>query len=466
MKENLLISLCKNIEMHFFWFNTLQQCMDATDGMGFLAFDLSVHQDRILVMSKQAFKILRLPVADFFYLPVETYIDPLPKNPEFWSILKEKKSVSDYNLQLSCQGKKTSVCISTSPYRQEGLHIDGMVMLMNSINRMQKLASRFSTGTAKFTFDTIIGNSRRFQDVLTLSRNAAAHEGNILLLGESGSGKDVLAQAIHNGSLRSGGPFVALNCAALSKELIASELFGYEEGAFTGAKKGGSIGKLELANNGTLFLDEIGDMPMELQAVLLRVIEEQSFMRLGGNKVVKVNVRIIAATNQNLKRRITENKFRSDLFYRLSVVRINIPPLRERRDDILLLADYFIGNICARYGRRKLTLTPEAESYLVHYSWPGNVRELQNVLDGIVCTCTGTEVGIDILRAYLGEEKEQEPLITDTIINIRDERREMLEALSQCRGNRAKAAKMMNMSRSTFYRRMKEYGIDVPKHGI
>lgn len=460
-KTDFLIALCKNVEMHYFWFDTFQKTIEATEGVGVMSFDLSLNESKIIVMSKQMFQMLTIPEQECFYLQADKIIDPPPRNKEFWKILKERKIVSDYNIQLSCQNRRVSVCISTSLFCHDDFHIDGLTVIFSSYNRMQKLVSQYATGgTAKHTFDTIVGNSPAYISVLDLCHNASKHEGNVLLLGESGSGKDVLAQAIHNGSDRRGGPFIALNCAAFSKELIASELFGYEEGAFTGARKGGSVGKIELANHGTLFLDEIGDMPMELQAILLRVIEERCFTKIGGNKLIHVDVRIIAATNQNLTEAIRENRFRSDLFYRLSVVRIKVPPLRERREDIMILADYFIGNICARYGRRKITFTEEAEQCMLNYSWPGNVRELQNLLEGIICTCQSELVDVDMIKMYLMEEPKnvhQEQII---VTGVDDECRQMQAVMKKCRGNRTKAAELMNMSRSTFYRRLKEYGLD------
>jgi transcriptional regulator with PAS, ATPase and Fis domain len=201
--------------------------------------------------------------------------------------------------------------------------MDGLIIAINSMKRINTLLSKYSVNTARVTFDEILGKSDVFLATTDKCRVASKSGSHILLLGESGVGKDVLAQAIHNESHRRLQPFVALNCASLSKELISSELFGYEEGAFTGAKKGGNIGKFEMANNGTLFLDEIGDMPLDLQAFLLRVLEEKSFMKIGGNSPVHVDVRIIAATNKDLKKLIQQGRFREDLFYRLGIVRIH-----------------------------------------------------------------------------------------------------------------------------------------------
>ncbi|MCL4442129.1 MAG: sigma 54-interacting transcriptional regulator, partial [Firmicutes bacterium] len=204
---------------------------------------------------------------------------------------------------------------------------------------------------AKFTFDDLIGKNAAYLKTVQLAKTAANSSSNVLLLGESGTGKEVFAQAIHNAGCRANEPFIAINCAALPRDLIGSELFGYTEGAFTGAKKGGSPGKFELADGGTIFLDEIGEMPLEMQANLLRVLQEKTLVRIGGQQVIPVNVRVIAATNRNLMEEVEKKNFRSDLYYRLNVLTINMLPLRNRKDDILPLTSFFIEKINRRLGR-------------------------------------------------------------------------------------------------------------------
>ena len=302
-------------------------------------------------------------------------------------------------------------------------------------------------------------------ETIKRSKIAALSDSNILIQGESGVGKDVFAQAIHNASKRSHKPFVAINCAAFSKELIASELFGYESGAFTGAKREGSVGKFEIANHGTLFLDEIGDMPMEVQSVLLRVLEEKTFRKVGGNRLIEVDVRIIAATNKNLKELIEQKLFREDLFYRLSIIRINIPPLRNRGGDVYLFADYFIKNLCARMGKPDIKLSKSAMDFLGRYSWPGNIRELQNLLEGIISTHEETLIGEKEIHNYLGDYF-METAVEDKFAGVTpfdvfgiDEKEKFELALRKCRNNKTKAAEYLGLSRSTFYRRMQEFGM-------
>lgn len=351
------------------------------------------------------------------------------------------------------------MCVSSTNYTVPDIHTNVMVLILNSIGRIQRLASKQPVNSARFTFSSVIGDSESFQDAVRRAKNAAYSESSILLLGESGVGKDVLAQAIHNGSRRRKGPYVAVNCASFSKELISSELFGYEEGAFTGARRGGSIGKFELADNGTLFLDEIGDMPLDVQAVFLRALEERCFRKVGGAKIIRVNVRIIAATNKDLREKMSSGLFREDLFYRLGVVRIAIPPLRQRGEDVLLFAERYIKDICARQDRPLSRLTPEARSFFLSYQWPGNVRELRNLLEGIISTCGSTEIDLDTVIQYLEYEGSAVAAAPSVLYRMPSERERMAEALAAFHGNRQKAAQAMEMSRSTFYRRMKEYGL-------
>lgn len=458
--RNLTASICKNVELHLLWFNMLHDATDITEGMGFMALDQSNGENRLLSMSNEIFKMLGIPIDDYYYLRVEKYIDQFPKNREFWNIVENKIGVSDKTVRLICRGKPVDVCISTSIYREPKFHIDGLVIVFNSSSRIQRLASKCSGNVAHFCFDTIVGKNECFLEAIHRGENAAISESNVLLLGESGTGKDVVAQAIHNASFRRKGAFVAINCASFSKELITSELFGYEEGAFTGARRGGNIGKFELANNGTLFLDEIGDMPLDLQAVLLRTLEERSFMKVGGNRMINVNVRIIAATNKNLYEKMRNGLFREDLFYRLGVVRIKIPSLRQRENDVLLLSECFIKSICARQNRREVSLTPDAKRFFLSYQWPGNVRELQNLLEGIISTHNDNLIDEDTIIRYLSYEGIEAISTEKAPSFLPSEKEQMEQALRQNKGNRSKAAETLGMSRSTFYRRLREYRLE------
>lgn len=459
--EYLVYTLSKNIELHFAWFGFFHNASSVTEGMGFISIDQSTGENRILTMGDEIFKMLGIRENEnYIYKRLERYIDPLPANPHFWDIIHRKTCVSDKTIHLICQGKASEVCISTSIFKESTFHIDGLVVIFNSYSRIQKLVAKYNGSVAHFTFDSIICKSDSFLDVISHTKNAAYSESNILLLGESGTGKDVLAQAIHNASYRRNGPYIAINCASFSKDLIASELFGYVEGAFTGARRGGSIGKFEMANNGTLFLDEIGDMPLDLQAVLLRTLEERCFMKVGGNELKETNTRIIAATNKNLTEKMKNGFFREDLYYRLSVVRINIPPLRHRGEDILLLAEYFLKNICDRQNKKSVVLTSDAKDFLASYRWPGNVRELSHLLEGIVSISNSDHITSDIIIKYLGYENDENIYISRSSTKFLSEPEEIKKALRENRGNRLKAAEALGMSRSTFYRRLREYGFD------
>jgi len=306
--------------------------------------------------------------------------------------------------------------------------------------------------------------------MIEICKNVASYQTNILLLGESGTGKDLVAQAIHNASKRKAQPFVALNCAAIPRELIASELFGYEEGAFTGARKGGNPGKFELADMGTLFLDEIGEMPLDLQSSLLRVLEDQMVIRLGGREPKPVNVRIIAATNKQLKQEIEKGNFRCDLFYRLNVITVELPPLRERQDDIELLSRSFLDKINERLGKMVNHIDYEVLQVFKAYNWPGNIRELQNTIERAVHLSQGESISMrDIPRDIVeyGNHSAAKPNNNQAVEKDIDQNhsfKEIEERLIreylQKYGNKKRVAKELGIARSTLYRKFEEYGIN------
>lgn len=468
--EKLLIALVRNMEAHLFWIHSIKDYLDSIKGRGAIALDQSHGRNRILFVNNQTFQIFHQPQSQLFYEDINTIIDPLPYNLSFWEIINSQKIVKDHIIEISSHGNLTNVSLSIARYTMEMFHIDGAVITFESVKRISKPASHFTQGKAISSFKDLIGRDPGFLSLLNMSKTAARYDGNILIQGETGTGKDVLAQAIHNESSRSDGPFVALNCAAFSPELITSELFGYESGAFTGAKKGGSTGKFEMADHGTLFLDEISDMPVNLQATLLRAIEQQSFIKVGGTKEIHVDVRVIAATNQNLENAIIEKRFRQDLYYRLSVIKLRIPPLRERRGDISLLLDYFLEETSSRYGRENMSFSKQTEDILINYDWPGNVRELSNLVHGCVCMSESREISETLVRTYLNnaliesrqpaEQASQSAVQASELTYKKDERSMMVDALNKCKGNRTKAAKICGMSRATFYRRMTEYGLN------
>ncbi len=349
------------------------------------------------------------------------------------------------------------------------------LIILRPIKEIHKLVNRFSGSHAKFHFKNIIAQSDIMLNVLRLAKIDAGGESNVLIEGESGTGKELFAQAIHNEGERSNGPFIAVNCGAIPRELIGSELFGYAEGAFTGAKKGGNPGKFELASGGTIFLDEIGDMPFEQQAALLRVIEEKTVTRIGGNHLIPVDVRIVCATNKDIRQEIEKGNFRQDLYYRINVASLKIPALRERKEDIPLLFRYFVSNAKTEFSGKE-NFNPELLDYFINYNWPGNVRELQNVVERMLNMAAGTKLGIEHLPAEIytfcdldkhncplpsvpvnnGEPKNAED-IKNLLVDM--ERNNIVELLDRYRGTVSKVAKELGVSRNTVYRKIKNYDI-------
>jgi transcriptional regulator with PAS, ATPase and Fis domain len=306
-----------------------------------------------------------------------------------------------------------------------------------------------------------IGKSDVWKRVDKVVHKVATYNTNVLLLGETGTGKEVVARAIHRLSGRTG-KFVAVNCGAIPKDLLASELFGYESGAFTGAKAGGSIGKFEYANGGTLFLDEIGEMPLEVQVSLLRVLQEKTITRIGSCKSQKFDVRIVAATNQDMRKVIQEGAFRSDLYYRLSVIEIKLPLLKERQCDIALLAEFFNGSLSEELQIPHYLLSDEIINVLVHYEWPGNVRELKNIMEKLLILSDGNPATVDLLPDYIKEQIEnREAILCCPKEDPCSEKERICISLESYGGNISQVAKELGMARNTLYRKMEKYHIEI-----
>lgn len=314
----------------------------------------------------------------------------------------------------------------------------------------------------RFSFDGIISQSAGMQQVLQTAARVAATRAPVLVRGESGTGKELIARAVHFASDRKNAPFISVNCAALNENLLESELFGHEKGAFTGAEKQ-RRGRFELADGGTLFLDEIGDISPATQVRLLRVLQEQTFERVGGSETLRVDVRVIAATHKNLESAIAEGKFREDLFYRLNVVAVDIPPLRERRDDIQILLDHFLRRFAGEYKRKHLAFSKEAWELLVRYDYPGNVRELENIVQRSVILSRGEIIAVEDLPAAL-RTAPREPL-RETDSGSFDEQVEKLEqqlifdALRISGNNQSKAAEKIGISERTLRYKLKKWGV-------
>lgn len=307
---------------------------------------------------------------------------------------------------------------------------------------------------AKVRLEQVIGDSAAINQVKNKAREFAAADSTILITGETGTGKEMLAQSIHNLGRRKHGPFVAVNCAALPETLLESELFGYEDGAFTGAKKGGKSGLFELAHRGTIFLDEIGEMPLSLQARILRVLQEREVMRLGGNCVIPVDIRVIAATNQDLMPLIQERRFRKDLYYRLDVLRLHVPPLRERREDIKVLAEHFLAKYSA-LGCQAAGLDESAAGMLVNHHWPGNVRELANIIERTLLLNRGSCITASALRASLGDSWREERS-SDTTTLQQQELATIHRVLQEENFSYSRAAARLGINRTTLWRKLRD----------
>lgn len=352
--------------------------------------------------------------------------------------------------------------------------IVGAVGTFQAVSKIEKLEHKYrnlrTRGlVAKYKFNDIVGCSPVLANVIFTAKAYAKVESTILIQGETGTGKELFAQSVHNESPRRMGPFVAINCAALPEPLLESELMGYEEGAFTGAKRGGKQGLFELAHMGTLFLDEVNQLPLPLQARVLRVLQEKMVLRLGGERMIPVDVRIIAATNEKLSDKVNAGKFRDDLFYRLNVLELQLPPLRQRKEDITLLLNHFLKMYSAKYELPR-PFSPEAILLLRDYRWPGNVRELENLVERYaVLSLQFPIMDLPYIKSYLGvSEQENEPgnwtaatgeteYLKVQVGDMAMMERQLVEyAVQRCSGNRIRAAEMLGVSRTTIWKKLKE----------
>jgi len=344
------------------------------------------------------------------------------------------------------------------------------VALLEKINREKDLLQKENLRLRKeldkkYSFSNIIGNSRKMQEVFYLIMQVAKSSANVLLLGESGTGKELVANAIHYNSLRAENTFIKVNCAALPANLVEAELFGYEKGAFTGATRQ-RRGKFELAHGGTIFLDEIGSLALESQGKLLRVLQEKELERLGGTRTIRVNIRLIAASNQDLRSAVEKGTFREDLFYRLNVYPIYLPPLREREADVLLLADYFLEKYAQEYGKDIKRISTPAIDALTQYHWPGNVRELENCMERAVLLCEDQVIHSYHLPLTLQTAQETGTQQTRSLAEAVEgfERELLIDALKSSRGNMRRAARNLKTTERIFGYKVKKYQIDARKY--
>lgn len=343
------------------------------------------------------------------------------------------------------------------------------IITIREQKQVHKMVNKIVGSSAKFTFNDIVGNSDILNSIKKMAKKVAKYNSTVLLIGESGTGKELFAQAIHNESQHSKGPFVAINCGAIPRSLIESELFGYEAGAFTGADKTGRAGKFELANEGTIFLDEIGDMPYDVQVTLLKVLQDREVIRIGGKKPIKINVNVIAATNKNLEECIANNTFRNDLYYRLNVFNIKIPSLKSRKEDISILANYFISKYRNLIDKQVYSISDEALQILEQYPWPGNIRELENVMERALLVADTKQIeAYDLpsnIISYEASNKEIETEITNIPKKTYAKPMHSFESdiirdtIFRNKGNIKKSAEELKISRPTLYRKLEKYNI-------
>lgn len=352
------------------------------------------------------------------------------------------------NLTTSCL-----ISLMPAPY-------GGRVLSLRENQRIRAITRNVLGANASYTFEMIHGHSEIIQKTIMKARLSSRNNSTILLTGESGTGKEMFAQAIHNASARNDGPFVAINCGALPRDLVQSELFGYVEGAFTGSRRGGAAGKFELAGGGTLFLDEIGEMPLEAQTSLLRVLQEGEITRIGAARTTKVDVRIVAATNSDLVRAVEKGAFRRDLYYRLNVISLTIPALRDRHDDINELVNEFIHKFCTRMKKIPLQVSPQAMARLQACQWPGNVRELENTVERMVNLCENLTIDIKDLPEDIAYIKAS--IHSTNFSSLKEnEKSHIIQVIESHKGNMKRTASQLGLSRTALYNKIKKWEIDL-----
>ncbi len=404
---------------------------------------------KIIKTNKKAQKILALREKDLNNLDVRTILGN--------SIFSEKDSFEkrvdwDFkvnNRRIPCNIKINQIMLENN--------LKGMAIIFKEMEEVHKTVNIVSGNKATYEFNSIITASLNMKKSIKEAEKFSRTKGCVLIEGESGTGKELFAHSIHNFSCRKDGPFVALNCASLPRELVESELFGYEKGAFTGAVKEGKVGKFELAHGGTLFMDEIGELPLDLQAKLLRVLDDYRITRIGGKYSKKLDVRIIVATNRNLLEETKKKRFREDLYYRLNVFKVNIPPLRERPEDIILLANYFLNKLNLAHQTSKL-LSEDFHLRIKKYRWQGNVRELENTMERAFYLCDSNLITEDYLPSEIISSNR---LVAEPFLSIKDKEREIIEkSLKSTDGNVIEASKVLNISKSSLYRKLKAYDLE------
>lgn len=425
-------------------------------------------EGRVTHFNRSAERIFRLQKENTLGKNVRYVLSGVPLQ----EVLKEGKEFSSREVFVNSGGKKLHL-LSTARIIRGGEDTPlGVVASFRDFVETQKLAYEYMSSQRDITIDDIVARSQVIENIKSQARKIAQGNSTVIILGETGTGKEIFARAIHSASHSAGKPFVAINCGAIPESLLESELFGYDEGAFTGAKRGGKPGKFELANGGTIFLDEIGNMSLYLQSKLLRVLQERTIERVGGTHLIPVEVRVIAATNSDLQSLVQKGLFREDLYYRVSVIPILLPPLRERREDIPLLLDYYIKRFAGLMHKDIESFTPEAVQDCMEYNWPGNVRELINVVEYAVNLQDKGAMGPESLPARLREQQLRTTAMPSAVEEIMPletlERSALKKALDRFGYNedgKIRAAQALGISRATIYRKIEKYGLGPKSQG-
>lgn len=418
---------------------------------GVIAIDNDLN---ITNLNCNAAEMLGLEVGAGIGRRVDKLIQP---ETSFVHALKRKECFKGREVKFTSPAVHRSFICSVDPIRDTSSQILGVIITIAEKRHLMKLAKEIGGNYAKYQFEDIKGKSPRLLKQIEIAKIAAKTNSRILILGESGTGKELFAQSIHNHSNRMDETFLAISCAAIPRDLIESELFGYRGGAFTGARRDGQIGKFELANKGTLFLDEVDGLPLDLQRKLLRVLQQNEIMRLGATQIIPVNVRVIAASNANLIDEIENSNFREDLYYRLNVVEIVIPPLRERIEDLELLIDHFMKRLNEELRISKAKISDEVLEILLDYSWPGNVRELENCIERAILISQGKTIRKVHLPERIFRKRSN---IAYGVKSLNEGNKEIIRAtLDRCESNVSRAARELKIGRSTLYRKMKEFGL-------
>ncbi|MHB8170980.1 MAG: sigma-54-dependent Fis family transcriptional regulator [Thermincolia bacterium] len=387
----------------------------------------------------------------------KTLADLFGENSLLEQALKNKEEFDGKELMVNAaKGRAPLICSAKLFKDTKGR--SGIIATFNEQKRVHRLVSEIAGNQARFSFKDVVGPSEEIQKVIILAKKVARNDSTVLIQGESGTGKEIFAQAIHSHSRREDEPFIAINCAAIPRSLVESELFGYVDGAFTGGRKGGRPGKLELANGGTIFLDEIGDMPLEIQGSLLRFLQERRITRIGGHKSIPLDVRVIAATHKNIIQEVDKGNFRLDLYYRLNVVRLNLPSLRERKDDVIPLVEYFLHRLSLQMGKPEPVISEEALWMLQDYDWPGNIRELENMVEQVMNIMEGKVLTVTHLPEVLKKPYCSHLEVMTGGLLKENEANLIKQAIQICDGNLTESAKFLGIGRATLYRKLKKLG--------